>query len=295
MKEYDFIFSLGANCSVTMSLRDAGLQFSSLPLDWIGSPGLVRSCEMVECDFVNWFEREDLKLWDVRHEEGAVQRVYKNMRTGFGFPHEFTNANPIERIYDKTREKYERRIARFRELLSSSRRALGIYLEYATCLSQSNKTLSDVRKRLCAKYPNLELDLMYIHEVPGCREPKVESEKDGVIVVAADYGKFLNGVPMHTVDRSRLVPFFQEHLTVAGHDIAAEKAQYDAEQKRLRRNYWGNGACERWINRKLFRVYRRLQDYLIGQCLLPGDRPCWFEKEFAVWHHGTMPTNCPVK
>ena len=29
MKAYDFIFGLGAGCSVSQSLRDAGLQFAS--------------------------------------------------------------------------------------------------------------------------------------------------------------------------------------------------------------------------------------------------------------------------
>ena len=48
MKTYDFIFSLGASCAVSMSLRDAGLQFASFPFDWIGSPGLLHEVEMVE-------------------------------------------------------------------------------------------------------------------------------------------------------------------------------------------------------------------------------------------------------
>ena len=48
MKEYDFIFSLGANCAVSMALRDVGLQFASYPFDWIGSPGLMAEVEMVE-------------------------------------------------------------------------------------------------------------------------------------------------------------------------------------------------------------------------------------------------------
>ena len=80
--------------------------------------------------------------------------------------------------------------------------------------------------------------------------------------------------------------FIRKNFTVAGHDIAAEKAKYEAEQKRLRKKHWGKGRCEQWINRKLFKTYRRLQDYLIGQNVLPGDRPGWFEKEDAVWHHG---------
>ena len=42
MKAYDFIFGLGAGCSVSQSLRDAGLQFASYPLDWIAAPGITK-------------------------------------------------------------------------------------------------------------------------------------------------------------------------------------------------------------------------------------------------------------
>ena len=133
------------------------------------------------------------------------------------------------------------------------------------------------------------LDLVYIYEDPSCREPEVVSESGGMTVVRAHYGKFLDGRPMHTVDRSGIVRFIRENYTVAGHDVAGEKARYEAEQKKLRKLHWGKGRVEQWINRKLFKTYRRLQDYLIGQKLIPGDRPCWFEESDKVWPHGPVP------
>jgi len=286
MKEYDFIFSLGATCAVSQSLRDAGLQFASFPFDWIGSPGLLRDVEMVETRFDGWFEKADLRLWDVRHEEGAVQRVYKNMRTSFGFPHEFTNAFTFEEGYDETKAKYDRRIERFYKSVKSAKRALGIYLEIATRPRLSDEAISEAHRRLAAQFPETALDLLYLCEDPTHRDVRVVSESGGVAVASADYAKFLDGVPMHTVDRSEIVKFIRENFTVAGHDIVGEKARYEAEQKRLRKKHWGKGRCEQWINRKLFKTYRRLQDYLIGQNILPGDRPCWFDKEDAVWRHG---------
>ena len=289
MKTYDFMFSLGASCAVSMALRDAGLQFASFPFDWIGSPGLMAEVEMVESGFANWFEREDLKLWDVRHEEGAVQRVYKNMRTGFGFPHEFTNAFGLDDGYEKTREKYDRRIERFFKTLRASKNALGIYLEVATRRRLPDDSLAEVRRRLAAQFPGLQLDLVYFYEDPAPRVPEVVSERDGVTVVRAHYGKFLGGKPMHTVDRTEIVRFIHENFTVAGHDVAAEKARHEAEEKRKRKGHWGKGAVERWVNRKLFKTYRRLQDYLIEQKILPGDRPCWFEESDKTWPHGPVP------
>ena len=286
MKEYDFIFSLGASCAVSQSLRDAGLQFASYPFDWIGSPGLLREVEMVENHFAGWFEKGDLKLWDVRHEEGAVQRVYKNMRTSFGFPHEFTNAFTFEDGYEATKAKYDRRVERLYKDIRSAKRALGVYLEVSTRKRLSDDALADARRRLAAQFPDTSMDLLYFCEDPGHRDVRVISESSGVTVASAHYAKFLDGVPMHTVDRAEIVKFIHENFTVAGHDIVAEKAKFEAEQKRRRKKHWGKGRCEQWINRKLFKTYRRLQDYLIGQKILPGDRPCWFEKEDAVWPHG---------
>lgn len=289
MKEYDLIFSLGASCAVSMSLRDAGLQFSSWPFDWVGSPGLPQTVDMIERDFAHWFDREDLKLWDVRHEEGAVQRVYRNMRTDFGFPHEFTNATPIERAYAKTRAKYDRRIERFTAELDGGKRVLGIYYEVATRLRQPDAVLAESRRRIAAKFPKIAFDLLYVYEDPSAQRPEIVSDADGVTVVRAHYGRFLDGVPMHTVDRAQLTGFIHENYTVAGHDVAAEKVAYEAAQKKRRQSHWGAGVCERWINRKLFKAYRRLQDYLVGQRLLPGDRPCWFEESDRGWPHGPIP------
>ena len=60
VKAYDLIFGLGAGCSVSQSLRDAGLQFASYPLDWIAAPGIMQGVEAIERGFEGWFEREDL-------------------------------------------------------------------------------------------------------------------------------------------------------------------------------------------------------------------------------------------
>ena len=290
MKAYDFIFSLGSGCSVSQSLRDVGLQFASYPFDWIAAPGLMQSVEMVERGFDGWFEREDFKLWDVRHEEGAIQRVYFNTRTRYGFAHELTNAHPFDRCFEAEREKYARRAERFMKTLGAAKKALAIYSDIATRQRISDEKLAEARRRLAAKFPGLELDLLYVYEDPAAKELEMVSDNDGVTVLRGHYAKFLDGRVMHTVDRSQLVRYIHENFTIAGHDdIAGEKARYEAEQKKLRKLHWGKGRVEQWINRKLFKTYRRLQDYLIGQKLIPGDRPCWFEESDKVWPHGPVP------
>ena len=215
------------------------------------------------------------------------------MRTNFGFPHEFTNAFRLEDGYSRTREKYDRRIARFSETLHSVKNALGIYLEIATRNRISDESLLNAQKRITAVFPNLNLNLVYIYEDPSYPIPEIVSEFNGITVVRAHYANFLGGKPMHTVNRSEIVRFIKQNFTVAGHDIIAEKTAYETKQRRLRRNHWGKGAIERWINRKLFKTYRRIQDYLIEQKLLPGDRPCWFDESDKQWPHEKASLNAP--
>lgn len=286
MREYDQIFSLGASCACTMALRDVGLQQVSWPLDWAASPGLVRAIEMIENGFEHWFDREDLELWDVRLQQGGVQRVYRNRRTDFGFPHEFTNASPIEKSYSAEREKYDRRIARFYDCMSRQKKVLAIYLEVATRLRQPDETLKDVRERLERKFPGVSFDLVYIFERPDAATPVIVSERGGVTCVAAHYGEFLDGAPMHTVSRGGIMRFFHENFTLRGHDVAAEKRERDRKEKLERQKQWGKGRIERWVNRKLFKTLMRLKDYLVAQELIPGDRPCWFEESDRRWPHG---------
>lgn len=294
MKEYDLIISLGASCACTMALRDVGLQQGSWPFDWTGSPGLVRAVEMIENDFSHWFDREDLELWDVRVHEGSVQRVYRNRRTGFGFPHEFSNASPIEKSYAAENDKYLRRIDRFYRCVAAQKKVLAIYLDIATRLRLPDGTLKDVRERLERKFPGVDFDLVYIFERPDAVAPVIVSERDGVTCVAAHYAEFLDGVPMHTMNRGGIMRFFHESFTLRGHDVAAEKRDRDRKEKLQRQQQWGHGRIERWVNRKLYKTFVRLNRYLVGQRLIPGDRPCWFEESDRRWPHGTTGTGDAV-
>ena len=174
--------------------------------------------------------------------------------------------------------------------LGEAKNALAIYHDLSTRLRIPDETLVEARRRLEAKFPGLELDLVYVYEDPAAKDLKKVSEKDGVTVLRWHYAKFIDGRVMHTMDRSQLVMYIHENFTVAGHDdIAGEKARYEAEQKKLRKLHWGKGRVEQWINRKLFKTYRRLQAYLIGQKLIHGARPCWFEESDKVWPHGPVP------
>jgi len=277
MKEYDFVFSLGFSCAVTQALRDLGMQRESLPLDWVGAPSPLDSARMVAADFRDWFNREDLRLWDVRHEHGHISRVYKNMRTGFGFSHEFTNANCFKTHYDDVREKYDRRIARFYEKMAASGRVLCVYLESPKNARADETALRETLAVLRARFPSVQVDFAYLYEDPAATEPAQVSESDGLTVVKIDYRTFLNGRLMHLCD-GRMLPAWLEANVTVGDRLTPQDMRRFADQKRKAyRRSLGKNPIERWINRKLKGWYVDLDDYLIGQGLAVGDRPLWFD------------------
>jgi len=277
MKTYDFIFSMGFSCAVTQALRDVGMQRESLPLDWIGAPGPLESARMIAADFKDWFNREDFRLWDVRHEHGHISRVYKNLRTGFGFSHEFTNAEPFKTHYDEVREKYDRRIARFLEKLGASKRVLAIYLESPRNARADDAVLVETLSVLRAKFPSVQIDLAYFYEDPSVTEPVMESESNGLVVVKIDYRKFLNGRLMHLCDGRMLRAWLTANVTVDGALTPQEMRAFADQKRKAYRQSLGKNPIERWINRKLKNWFVDLDNYLIGQGLLIGDRPLWFD------------------
>lgn len=277
MKEYDFAFSLGFSCAASESLRDIGLQKTSLPFDWTGSPSLRASVDMIAGGFAGWFDRDALRLWDVRHEGGFIARVYKNMKTGFGFSHEFSNADPIERAYDAVKEKYDRRIARLLRELKTHRRILALYLESPVKERAPDGEIAAALSVLRAQCPQASVDLVYVCEDEACKAACGAPGPDGVTVVRAHYRTYLDGRPMHICDRSQIVRYLKENVTVAGALTEAQIRAFDAEKRRKLRMALGTNPVNRWVNKKLRQWYRDLEVYLVGQRLIPGDRPLWFD------------------
>ena len=279
MKTYDSIVSLGASCGTTMSLRELDLQNVSSPFDWIAAPGLPDVMAMIESDFADWFNRNALVLWDVTHEKGVIHRHYKNLKTGFGFPHEFSNAEPFERYYEVVREKYERRIARFLASMGEEKRVLFVYLELSYAPRLSDDELVSLRDRLAAKFPKIAADLLYFYVEPGSPDLRETAVSESVTAVGVDYRVFHGDALMHLTDHAPLVRYIASHCALANPPSPAErKARRRQEREKWLRPF-GKNPLARRFNRKLHEWYCALEDYLIAQHLLPGDKPVWFNGE----------------
>ena len=277
VKTYDLAFGCGFSCGVTQALREAGMQFSSLPFDWTATPSFPKAARMVATDFAHWMDREDLVLIDVRHS-GINKRVYANRRTGFGFVHDFSLFQEPDVSYEKENAKYARRIGRLQKELASARRVLAVCVEWPILEPLRAETLADTKRVFETRYRNVAFDLLYFHAVDGATEARVESEEGGVTVVGCEYRKYLpDGGLHHEIDNAQIAAYLKAHYAVPDPRSAEERAKYEAEWKRQDAARWrGRNVFETFVNRTAFRQYRKLERFLARKGLVPPERPYWF-------------------
>ena len=278
MKNYDFIFPLGFSCGATQALRAAGLQFASYPLDWVGSPGIVQSAQLVADGFEGWLEADDLKLWDVRHGPGFNTRIYRNQKNGFGFSHEFSDFFPFAATYPKVRETYDRRSRRFLERFEAAKKVLAVYMEIPFRKCPDVAQIAEGRRLLRLKAPSAEIDMLVFYAEPGVRVPEVRSETEGITLVACDYRKFDEGEITHFVEYELLVPYLKANYTITDTRTDEDRKTYEAILKNNDTWRWGVGKSRlrQWWNQRVYKLYRGLEKYLQKRNLIDKEGPLWF-------------------
>ena len=278
MEKFDIAFSMGFSCGGTMALRRAGLQFVSYPLDWIGSPGIVQSARMIEGGFADWFRKEDLRLVAVRG--GSFQNnVYQNVKTRFGFPHDFPRFFRFEESYPKTAEKYDRRIRRFLSDLAAAKTALVVYIERPIDPPAKDADLVEARRILAARFPQVRFKLVYFHLEDGRGDFAETSVADGITSVACDYKQLDHGEVSHAILADVPARYIRERFAVDDRRTPEEKAAYAASKKRARHAKFAAGGSflTRRLNELKYRLYRRLEAELQEKGLVPRDFPLWFD------------------
>lgn len=271
MKSYDMAFSMGFSCGGTMALRRAGLQFVSYPLDWIGSPGVVASARMIAADFAGWFEKEDLRLVAVRG--GSFQNnVYQNVRTRFGFPHDFPRFFRFEEKYPETAEKYARRIRRFMGDLGAAKSALVVYIGRPIDPRATDADLIEAKHILEAKFPAVRFELVYFFLDEGRKDFAETPVADGITAVACDYVQYDHGEKSHAIDADVPAAYLRGRIEVPDRRTAEEKSAYERNRKSARKQKFGGK-----LTALEYRLYRRLERDLQEKGLVPRDFPLWFD------------------
>ena len=158
-KKYDVIFSMGAACSCSQALREAGLQFASFPFDWVGGPGMSFKAQMMVDDFAGWFAPGTLTR--IEAPKFSTCTWYRD-KFGFTPLHDFPVEVPLEERLPVVQAKYRRRIDRFTRLLDAARRVLVVHVESEGFTTSSVEDAVNARKTLARRWPGVAFDMLVV-------------------------------------------------------------------------------------------------------------------------------------
>ena len=275
MKKYDFIFSIGRACACSQSLRLAGLQLLSLPWDWLAivlrpdGPDLDLRLNIMESGFADWFQEEDLEFVSHHAENGKDQ--YRNKRYCIVYPHDFPRDVPLHESYPAVKAKYDRRIERFKRLMSEAKEnVLAVYMDTPVSPKADVETCRNAQKRLQALYPHVKVDFLMISLEYGRSfgDRTVEDLGDGFTRVAFDFKDYGFGKFDFSVDLGKCAAVMKSIASVRDYRSRAEiKAMTERTRLKKMQAAGASNAWEYfWIRRR--RGLAKLKDMSIPRLLL---------------------------
>lgn len=185
-RKYDLAFSLGAACSCTECLRQAGLQFASYPFDWLFGSDLQGRTDVLCDGFPGWLEKADLE--SCPSPDWHDKAIYRNRRTGIVFNHDFPKGVPLEESFPEVARKYRRRIERLLREIGESERVLALWVgtpksaEVGTLEAES--CLASLRRR----FPNVMFELLAFNCIAGVAQESRRTERGrGFEIIGFDY------------------------------------------------------------------------------------------------------------
>ena len=258
-RKYDVVFGMGAACSCSQALREAGLQLASFPFDWVGGPGACFKAQMMVDDFAGWFGPETFtRLEPPKFSTAAWYRD----KFGFTPIHDFHADVPFDEELPKVREKYRRRIDRLARLLDAAKRALVVYIESDGFETASVEDAARVRETLAGRWPGVAFDVLlmkYREGVPFSR--RIDESGDGWRLVQYDFKD--RGEEEWRVDWRQVARWMKGEYEVADYRTADEKSQW----KRLSRKqkYAEFKAANWWdytVTKVQYKMYKHLRTRL---------------------------------
>lgn len=180
MQEYDFIASLGGNCSVAAQLKRRNLRRYALPFDYFffkTEDEFDKITNAFKNDFKNCFLKENLVELVGTEKGTSVQFQYKDLISGYRIIHLFREDLNDNGVYEKYSSILFRRLKRFYEKLSSAQKVCFVLTMYADLDYSKYLQLYNVFKE---KYPDKEIRL--IIKVFGANEELIDQITDGLEV-----------------------------------------------------------------------------------------------------------------
>lgn len=272
MKEFDIAVGLGFLDDAARALVGAGLQNASGPFDGLHVPSPLAGARLLAGRFEGWLERaEDLELVDMSHSSGFVSRLYRNRRDGCVLMHDFDDGNTLEKAFESVRSRYQRRISRLLDGLASARRILCFYLEDPRKPCCSDGDLASARQLVADAWKDAEVTLLYVYERPDCHDSEERVVSPGVVSIGLEYRTWIRGEVSHVVDMSPVVSCLRQRFRIADRREGDDRSGACADREDAGQVKWGPNRPARWINRRVWGIYRRIGSYLERQGLVPPE------------------------
>ncbi len=258
MKKYDLIFGIGRACACSQALRHAGLQFLSLPWDWLAinpkpeGPDLHIRLHIMETGFSDWLQKEDLVFASHLAENGKDQ--YRNRRYHIVHPHDFPRGVPLDESYQAVKAKYDRRVERLKRLISEAKTSiLAVYMDTPVSPKADVETCRDAQRRLQALYPHVKVDFLMVSLEPGraFEDRTVEDLGGGFTRIAFDFKDHRPNKPDYSVNIKECAAAMKSVASVRDYRTAAEKkAMKERTRKVKMREYGAEGNWQYFLIRR---------------------------------------------
>jgi len=157
---YKHVVSLGKTCQPALAIRRNKLRTASFPLDWIWSP-TESVCSLVKTNFEGFFEKSLLE--PVQMTRMDTLEVH-NPTLGLVFAHEFKSRETFDQDYEVWKERYDRRISRFYDVLNSREKVL--FIRFRT----GRDDVETISQMLSSEYPDLPYTILALDDTEPYRE-----------------------------------------------------------------------------------------------------------------------------
>lgn len=158
---YDYVVSLGEKCFVAQTLNALNIRKTSSPFDWVDcaneNGGLSSRLDLIINNFFGFFDKE--YLYPVFEEN---YRLFANKYTNLSFRHEFSQNDDFDTSYPNIKEKYDRRIQRFVDMLKSKKKILFVYSTSIYENININEVISKLQQ-ISDKYNNRNIYLLVVN------------------------------------------------------------------------------------------------------------------------------------
>lgn len=274
--QYDFAFSLGESCTCSEVLRRVGMQFFSFPFDWISAFSIRTHADLMATDFVNLMPLDKLVCQGINDEQNAEMVIHSE--TGMRFYHDFPPGPDLSTTYAGIYGKYRRRIQRLQKCLAGAGHALALYVHAPTFPVTSDADLLYASARMRERFPNADIDLLYVYNRPdhGYLAEGIEQVSEHVFKLGMDI-RMPPGSNQFISNRKKLIPALRSLFPhgIRDYRTPEERAEW---QRRMREKKFAAMHAGTWweyaVNNFNWRLFRHFRNRLekLGFENLPSHR-----------------------